>query len=176
MISTLRPNTFKVLSLTTVATPHHGSPVADYLLTNIPSATLTQLYDILHRMQMRTGAFKQLTTTYMTQTFNPSTPDLPDVRYFSYGASCPKPGWWSVFRYSWDVVGAMEGENDGLVSVDSAKWGEYQGTLVGVSHLDIINWYNRLGYWVGGMVGRERGFNAVVFYCDVVDGLGKKGF
>ncbi|KAJ3519516.1 hypothetical protein NM208_g14097 [Fusarium decemcellulare] len=39
-----------------------------------------------------------------------------------------------------------EGPNDGLVSVESSHWGTYKGTLLGVSHLDLINWSNRVGW------------------------------
>jgi triacylglycerol lipase len=28
--------------------------------------------------------------------------------------------------------------------VESSRWGKYQGTLDNVSHLDLINWTNRL--------------------------------
>lgn len=32
------------------------------------------------------------------------------------------------------------GPNDGLVSVESAKWGTYERTLENVNHLDLIGW------------------------------------
>lgn len=35
-------------------------------------------------------------------------------------------------------------DNDGIVSVESAKWGKYIGTLDDVDHLDLINWTNKL--------------------------------
>ena len=85
----------------------------------------------------------QLTQKYMTESFNPRTPDSPDVRYFSYGAQL-NPHLTSVFRTSGGIVKAAEGPNDGLVSVKSSQWGKYQGTLDNVSHLDLINWTNRL--------------------------------
>lgn len=88
--------------------------------------------------------------------FNLETPDKPDVRYFSYGAEF-SPSWSNVFRVPWGVVNEREGAisllpsfssseklnissilsgaNDGLVSVESAKWGEYQATLHNVNHL-----------------------------------------
>ena len=71
--------------------------------------------------------------------FNEKVPDLPGVRYFSYGASY-NPTWGSVFRTSHSIIQKAEGENDGLVSVSSAMWGEYKGTIPDVNHLDIINW------------------------------------
>ncbi|KAI4208283.1 MAG: hypothetical protein LQ346_000163 [Caloplaca aetnensis] len=76
-------------------------------------------------------------------------------RYFSYGASV-EPALWSVFRQSHRIVKIAEGSNDGLVSVASSKWGDYKGTLVNVSHLDLINWTNRLRWLVWEMTGNKR--------------------
>ena len=71
--------------------------------------------------------------------FNKVVLDDRDVKYFSFGASFT-PSWGSVFRASHNIIAEKEGENDGLVSVSSAMWGEYKGTLQNVNHLDIINW------------------------------------
>ena len=73
------------------------------------------------------------------QKFNSLCPNRDDIRYFSFGASF-NPTWGSVFRSSHNIIEAEEGENDGLVSVKSAIWGEYKGTIPDVNHLDIINW------------------------------------
>jgi len=116
-------------------------------------------------MGVPTGAFDQLTRKYMNETFNPKTPDKPGVRYFSYGAVYT-PRLTSAFYKSGKVIAKEEGRdgvkapNDGLVSVESSKWGTYKGTLVEVSHLDLINWTNRLRWWVrewlwGGKRGRK---------------------
>lgn len=42
---------------------------------------LPQIYYALNRLNVETGAFSQLTRKYMTETFNPNTPDVDDVRY-----------------------------------------------------------------------------------------------
>jgi hypothetical protein len=41
-------------------------------------------------------------------------------------------------------------------SVSSSQWGEYKGTLIGVSHLDLINWTNRLKWWFWELTGSKR--------------------
>jgi triacylglycerol lipase len=87
MISHLRPANVAVHSLVTVASPHHGSSFADFLFQEIGNDRLPGLYKLVGRLGMETGAFEQLTTTYMAKNFNPRTPDNPNVRYFSYGAS-----------------------------------------------------------------------------------------
>ena len=103
---------------------------------------MARVYALLARLKIESGAFSQLTTQYMRERFNPANPDDASVRYFSYGAQF-QPSVWSVFRFSHDMIDVIEGPNDGLVSVASSKWDErgYRGTLDGVSHLDLINWY-----------------------------------
>ena len=175
MISRLKPPNVDVLSLTTVASPHRGSAFADYVFDQIGSARLPKIYRALNALHLKSGAFSQLTRKYMHETFNPMTPDLDGVRYFSYGAAAT-PALWSAFRQSHRIVFEQEGPNDGLVSVESSQWGAYKGTLMDVSHLDLINWTNRLRWLVWEMVGNKRNFNAIAFYLDIGDMLAKEGY
>lgn len=62
----------------------------------------------------------------------------------------------SVFRASHRIIEPIEGPNDGMVSVNSSMWGQYKGTLKGVSHLDLINWSNRLRYLFWKVTGKKR--------------------
>lgn len=39
--------------------------------------------------------------------------------------------------------------------------------MMGVSHLDLINWTNRLKWLVGDVMGNPRKFNAIAFYLDI---------
>lgn len=148
-------NDVNVRALVTIATPHHGSTYADFLLDLIGPDNLPRLFDAWKRTTgLGTGAFSQLTRKYMTEEFNHKVRDDPDVRYFSYGAALNrKPPLLSPFRASYGVILEKEGPNDGLVSVDSAKWGVYKGTLEGVSHLDLINWTNRLRWTIRRLMG-----------------------
>jgi triacylglycerol lipase len=155
MISQLRPANVKVLSLTTIATPHRGSAFADYCFEEIPKSYLPHFYKFFANMGISTGAFSQLTTSYMAEDFNPRTPDVEGVQYYSYGATFT-PTLLSAFRIPFRVVEKREGANDGLVSVESAKWGTYKGTLVEVSHLDLINWTNRLKWYFWQLGGYEK--------------------
>lgn len=155
MISRLKPENVDVLSLTTISSPHEGSAFADFVMDSIGPIFSPKFWRSLDSMGISTGVFVQLTRKYMTEEFNPKTPDDPNVRYFSYGAMV-QPSIWSAFRQPGRIVSAQEGENDGLVSVKSARWGSYKGTLVDVSHLDLINWTNRLKWWFGRATGNER--------------------
>jgi len=168
------PSLFRVRSLTTIATPHRGSSAADMLFRDIGPDLLPHIYRLLSRLKIDYGAFSQLTTAYIGEKFNPVVPNNPDVRYFSYGASAT-PHLFSFFRASHDLMEIIEGPNDGLVSVRSSKWGEYKGTLMGVTHLDLINWTNRFKRAAGRLGLVEETFNAVAFYLAVADGLAKEG-
>jgi triacylglycerol lipase len=199
MIAHCPPPGVRIASLVTVASPHRGSTFADFLLPEgydhnassassssstsaadgeqpqLPLIHLSRLYGLLERAGLGTTAFGQLTTRYMTQTFNPSTPDRHDVRYFSFGAACPCPPLLSPFRHSWHIIRDAEGSNDGLVSVDSSRWGDYRGTLMGVSHLDLINWSNKVRWTLREWMGIRKPFNAIAFYLDIADMLAKEG-
>ncbi|KAI8954210.1 Alpha/Beta hydrolase protein [Xylaria longipes] len=176
MISHLHPANVTVRSLVTVASPHHGSSFADFVFQEIGNDRLPGLYKLLDRVGMETGAFEQLTSAYMTNNFNPRTPDNPETRYFSYGAMVDRLPLLSPFRRSHSVISRVEGPNDGLVSVASSQWGSYKGTLVGVSHLDLINWTNRWRWMLRSLVGITPGFNAIAFYLAIADMLAKEGF
>lgn len=177
LISRLCPDPtteFQVASLTTIATPHRGSSSADMLFRDIGPDLLPRLYRLLSRLKISSGAFSQLTTSYINTRFNPVTPNSAATRYFSYGATAT-PHLLSVFRVSHDLLAVVEGSNDGLVSVRSAKWGEYKGTLVGVTHLDLINWTNRIKSVAARLGIVDQKFNAVAFYLGVADMLAKEG-
>lgn len=157
MVSRLRPRKVKVKSLVTIATPHHGSAYADHVLGGGGVVDLRRLYGVIERAGFGTGAFAQLTRRYMEEDFNPRTPDVEGVRYFSYGAAMAgPPALLNPFRASFRVLEREEGPNDGLVSVKSSQWGTYKGTLVGVSHLDLINWSNWLMWTARRLTGRDR--------------------
>ena len=166
----------RVASLTTISTPHRGSPFADYVLHQSSGIMyLPRLYAVLERAGLGTQAFSQLTTQYMRDEFNPHTTDDPSVRYFSYGAVMGTPPLLSPFRVPKRILDRAEGMNDGLVSVESSRWGTYQGTLVGVNHMDLINWPNKVRWMMKGWMGVKRRFNAVAFYLGIADMLAKEG-
>ncbi|KAH0004979.1 alpha/beta-hydrolase, partial [Aureobasidium melanogenum] len=174
MISQLKPPNVKVLSLTTIATPHRGSSFADVMFSWIGPTNIPKLYKMLEFFGFETGAFSQLTQKYMRENFNPKTPDREGIAYYSYGATV-NPRFWSMFRQSHRIIQKLEGDNDGLVSVQSSKWGIYKGTLKDVSHLDMINWTNRLRWFLWELTGNKRNFNAIAFYLDIADMLAKEG-
>jgi hypothetical protein len=81
----------------------------------IPATRIKSLYGAMNYLGFETGAFSQLTRQYMLENFNPKTPDIDGIRYYSYGASL-EPSFWSVFFASHSIIKRIEGGlNDGLV-------------------------------------------------------------
>jgi triacylglycerol esterase/lipase EstA (alpha/beta hydrolase family) len=139
----------KVASLTTLATPHRGSSIADIVMGRITSEKKL-IVKLVNGIAKLLGDKKpdsydagiQLTTGYM-KLFNSQVPDMKSVYYQSYAAEIdrtyPNPLW----RKLWKVLKKYEGPNDGLVSKTSAAWGDFRGVVKDhgkprVSHADII--------------------------------------
>ncbi len=166
-----------VASLTTVATPHRGSELLD-LLCRLPDPVYRLIARQIDRVFAKAGdpcpesyrASRQLSPAFCAQ-FNEQTPDDPRVYYQSYAAAMK--GFSSDFLLSvpWLLLRLIGGENDGLVCVPSAQWGNFRGTLRGesrrgVSHGDLID-LKRQDY---------RGFDMLEFYINLVAELKGMGF
>jgi triacylglycerol lipase len=99
--------------------------------SSLPSSFTTYLLGMFD-----SPAYANLTTTYLTEIFNRRTPDDPHVRYFSVaGRTGPLNVWHPLWLPKLILDGADGGEgNDGLVSVHSARWGEFLGIVEGADH------------------------------------------
>ncbi|CUM68438.1 uncharacterized protein PRCAT00006161001 [Priceomyces carsonii] len=178
LISKLKQRDYEVVSLTTISTPHHGSECADFFMDHFKNSTA---------MQKLFPSVKELTTQNLVK-FNEEIQNDPSVSYFSYGARFT-PKWYNLFNVTWRIIRRsielrnkrehthISTDNDGMVSVESAKWGEYLGTLDQVDHLDLINWTNRARLAFDKVVFQENPkFNAIALYSSIADSLAKKGF
>lgn len=124
-----------VVSLTTLGTPHRGSPVADRL-TDL--ANRAQVLERLAVLGLDVDASRDLRTDACAA-FNERTPDVPGVRYASFAGRKPRSAAAVALRWSHRIVADAEGENDGLVSVRSAAWGSVH-EVVAADHLDLVGW------------------------------------
>lgn len=135
----------RVLSVTTVGTPHRGSPVADWGVRRFARL----LEPFLRLVGIPSGAFHDLTTDACRR-FNEDVPDVPGVRYVAVAGSCDRPWLGPEWQFPFRIVDRCEGPNDGVVSVASATWGERTEVWAG-DHLNLVNWPNRLarrrGLW-----------------------------
>ncbi|KAG9110573.1 hypothetical protein FRC07_008175 [Ceratobasidium sp. 392] len=165
---------FKVLSVTTIATPHRGSAFADYFLSTLGRQHLPGFVSLMDKLPIGGGdgkAFESLTLESMRK-FNQETPDDSNVHYFSWGAKF-EPGILDAlgFGFSHKIILQKEGPNDGLVSVKSARWGTYLGTLDGVNHLELVGWVNQARNTITEWMGGEANFRPATFYLGVANTL-----
>ncbi|MCU0600234.1 MAG: alpha/beta fold hydrolase [Desulfobacterales bacterium] len=170
-----------VASYTSIAGPHRGSAIADVIIGIVPDSlewlvgdTLDFVYSWIfgddNPNSLENGY--NLTRTYMQNAFNPNTPNISGVYYQSWAAkakiSCPN----LFLEPTWLVLLVYEGANDGLVSVNSAKWGTFRGVQeaawysVGCDHFNIVD----------QVFGITPGFDAPGFYVDVVSDLKSRGY
>ncbi|KAG6817706.1 hypothetical protein H0H87_004497 [Tephrocybe sp. NHM501043] len=172
LASHLTHRNFDVLSITTIATPHRGSAFADHFLSTVGPTRMPSVLSLLDLLPNGGGdgsAFQSLTLDSMRK-FNQDTPDVPGVRYFSWGAVY-EPGLIDTWKWPHGVILEKEGPNDGLVSVESSKWGTYLGTLQHVNHLDLVGWINTARYKWAEMMGKEIKFRPATFYLGIADML-----
>lgn len=109
----------RVATLTTIGTPHLGTPVADRITQTggkLFSQGLDQLIDV--------NGFADLTPAARAQ-FNARAIDAEaksGVVYQTYAASENFTDVFTPLVLSWHIVSLREGDNDGLVSVRSQQW------------------------------------------------------
>jgi triacylglycerol lipase len=127
----------RVLTLTTLGTPHRGSSFADWA-----SGRLVRLVGpVFDHFGLPREAFDDLTTE-SCRLFNEQTPNAPGVRYFSVAGRLKHREWLrSDWAISEPIIYRAEGANDGLVALTSASWGESCEVWDG-DHISLVNWPN----------------------------------
>jgi triacylglycerol lipase len=135
----------RVLTLTTLGTPHQGSTFADWSIVRLSRL----LKPVFLRFGIPTQAFYDVTTDRCKE-FNEQVPNAPTVRYFSIAGRHKRNFLNPEWLLSHQIVMEKEGPNDGLVSIASATHGENLEIWDG-DHLSLVNWFNPLnwgrGWW-----------------------------
>ena len=165
-------------SLTTVNTPHRGCKFADYLLSKAGEGLRARVSAAYNAAAKKLGdpapdfisAVTDLTFEACGR-INEECPDMPGVLYQSIGSRCVKAGSGKFpLNLTYLIAGHFEGDNDGLVSVESMKWGEsfteYKPAgSRGISHGDMID------------LNRENidGFDVRELYVQLVSALKERG-
>jgi triacylglycerol lipase len=124
----------KILSLTTIATPHLGSSIADFAKLRVG-----RIYTLLERLGIEHRGFLDVTPGAAAE-FNRRTPLPERLPVFSVaGDPAHEEVCWPLRRLH-AALEEMEGPNDGLVSVKSAT--AYGQPLPDwpVDHLRQMNW------------------------------------
>ena len=165
-----------VASLTTISTPHHGTPVA-HLVLDQPNrlrqlmsefanfVSSTALVDATSDLEQ---ALRELTPEHVTEHFNEHVENHPAVRYWSYagvagrGTDTPINPFLRLFN-AW--LYSRIGLNDGMVPAKSARWGTFLGTIEADHALQV---------GISG-IGTPL-FDAHAFYANVARFLADEGF
>jgi triacylglycerol lipase len=154
----------RVAALVTITTPHRGSAYADWCLQHL-GERLGGI-KLINALGLDMQAVADLTIASCAR-FNADVRDAPGVKYFSISAARP----WNLvppfFFHSHQIIREAEGDNDGLVSVTSAKWGQHLGTWP-ADHLHVIN--KRMVIEVKNPTG-----DMTLRYMKVLDHLAKRG-
>jgi len=173
----------KIASLTTIATPHHGSKMIDRLL-RLPkwlykaAAFFTNIfYRLLGDKKPDFYTVSRHFGTVHMKEFNEQNPDAPCVYYQSYAAVMKNP-FSDIFLF-WPnlFVSLVEGDNDGLVTPESATWTNFKGVLRGatrrgISHADEVD-ARRMNYT--RKTSENRISDIRDFYTDIAAGLKQMG-
>lgn len=154
----------RVLTLTTLGTPHRGSTFADWGVQRFGRVVspVLEMFGVPHQ------AFYDLTTTSCKK-FNEEVPDSPHVRYFSIAGRHSEKGWSTRMGLLNQFVAKSEGPNDGVVSVTSATYGESCEVWDG-DHLSLVNWPEP------GSIENNRTVDRRPDYARLVGRLADEGF
>lgn len=143
----------RVASITTVGTPHRGTPLAD-----VGAATL-------HRLRLPFPALRDVTTA-RTRALNVRAADVDGVSYASVvGIITNARDVPPALAAGWMFLSRRAGDNDGLVPVSSQRWGDVLATI-GADHWAQIGW---------GQARRGTRFDTLAFYRDLLRELRARG-
>jgi triacylglycerol lipase len=137
----------RVVSLSTISTPHRGSPLADLLAGPAPDGVGIRpfayklLRHVFDELGLSLDALGDLTLS-KTAAFNASHPDVPHIVYRSYaGAGVESIALKGAPLYL-ETIGQFDDArtNDGIVSKESARWGEFDESLWPTDHFGEIGY------------------------------------
>lgn len=175
MVSKLEMGDY-VASLTMMSSPHRGCKFVD-IACKLPDKiykAIARFFDKRYRylgdMNPDFYTASRQFSTYHSKKFNEEVRDVEQVYYQSYATVVKNLFSDYIVTIPYILVKLTEGENDGLVAVDSAKWGEFKGVLKnkrrrGISHGDIID-LRRDDY---------EEFDVIEKYVEIVSELKNKG-
>lgn len=162
-----------VASLTTLSTPHHGSGLSSKLLqmpgflAKIIAFSTNTTFRMLGDKSPNILQLGQELTQGAMEAFNENTPNAPAVYYQSYSSTAPhKKAFLRFIPYQISRY-CEQDDTDGMVSVNSSKWGDYKGSISAeLDHFKMV-----------GMYGRKKKLTGVgLFYLHIIQELKAMGF
>ena len=132
----------KIADLVTINTPHEGSPAADWMIEN-----LSEVPQILKDLGISADGLRDLTTPECAKFNNGAQVQAFEngiaVRVATYAGQSNMLSTLTVLKPFNVLINERQGANDGLVSVQGAKWHkrDHKGVWDSTDHL------NELGHW-----------------------------
>jgi triacylglycerol lipase len=133
----------RVLTLTTLGTPHRGTSFADWGVSRFERI----VRPLLDAIGMPYQAFYDLRCANCAA-FNEKVPNVASVRYFSVAGQHDGHLLLPEWLLPYGIVKKAEGDNDGIVSVTSATWGSHVDIWEG-DHLRLVNWFHPVVHYRG---------------------------
>jgi triacylglycerol lipase len=185
-----------VAVVVTLGTPHRGSPVADVAAGLLPGDATAALDAIADLFGVDSSSFSGALSTLTSSgaaAFNAATPNVATIPYLSVAgrsglapaSACPPS---TALTATWDssvdayepliapVAGILATAalpatpvQDGLVTVDSAEWGEFLGCIP-TDHLQEVCQI------AGASDGLGNSFDCLQFFGDLESLLSQRGF
>lgn len=164
----------KVASVTTINSVHKGSPVADFTFAVVPNwlePFMGAVVNVFGQLIYGEGGQDSLAmgrslTVATLNDFNQEVTNVSGLKYYSYGS---KMAWADIIQHplmalthpaTWagGLFYGLGGANDGIVPLESQKWGEWKGAVssywyaTGIDHLQATNfeWSGQNFYDVTG--------------------------
>ena len=173
-----------IASITTIGTPHRGSKTVDRLLKapdslfNVAAFAVDNWIGLIGDTKPDFYAVCRDFSTGYAERFNRENPDVPGVYYQSFAGVMRSPLSDINLSTAYVIVKMIEGDNDGLVSTASARWGKSFTLLTGrggrgVSHYDEIDFRR------APLSSKKTGIGVADIcdvYRDIVAGLVRRGF
>jgi triacylglycerol lipase len=157
----------RVASVTSIGTTHRGSHLADLALARSFPGALRLANGLLSFLGASLEGIRQCTTEYCQRTFYRLAPNMPGVGYFSAMSTIASPNPLHVLPVlilPYKILARIEGDNDGLVSEESSKWGEHICTHRGDHYAQI-----------GQLLGHARGLDYIKFHDQILRRLKREG-
>ena len=163
----------KIASLTTISTPHRGAEIADLIYkqniihTDIAQKALVIFGELYGDTNPDLYNVNYYLTTGKMKEFNETVVMDPGVYFQSLYTTIDNKFNDLMVVSGYLYLMAVVGENDGVVSEYSARWGNNPRKIAsGLSHADIIDYKRE----------KISGIEIPDIYLDIVHDLSKKGF
>ncbi len=164
----------RVASLVMISSPNRGTSLADVVCGKLPNILQWAVAAIGNTLwgglvcgeknPNFMAATYELTHYNMNNVFNPNTPDKAGIKYISYAGKMYGVTSNLILTPTWALIKYFDGDNDGIVPVNSSKWGIWKGVKTGLFGIDHFMEINHL-------FGITPGFDAEGFYVSIAEML-----